>query len=144
MFMTTTSPQVPTQSNPLFEQWAHLLHLCGEWRELSNREGAAIAAGQWTQVAEAQLTKESLQKQIGSSISALRKEAAQEGTDVTSWLQGLGAELIAIEEKNCRLLKDQETVFCQQSKGLQKSRRSLRQMQKAYTGAAAPVWHSYS
>src|SRR5687768_13205483 len=78
---------------------AELLDLYDQWKNLSEREGAAILASDWTEVQRCQESKQELQPQI-IDVSDRVKSASQDTDEFEPRLRETINELIQLENKN--------------------------------------------
>ena len=110
------------------------LELCERWRLLSEAEGDAILAADWSKVAEAQAAKLELQ----TLLDAARQ---REGANVPA---PLAAHLIALEHRNQdRLRVRQQAAHAAQAE-LELAGQNLRRVHRAYAPGPPPRWNSFS
>lgn len=115
-----------------------LAELYGQWRTLTEQEGAAIRQSRWAAVEQCQAAKSRLQPRI-EEISLRLDGAAHE-----SRFRETVRELVAMEQRNSVLLDD-----CRQaaeSRILEDNRscRQLRRLQRLFIPPARQNWQSYS
>jgi hypothetical protein len=118
-----------------------------DWRILSEKEGAAISAGDWERVSVCQDQKQDLQNCIIKATEALQKEAATQGVNPKRTERGLRPiveRLIALELRNQELLAARRNAAEIEKAELERSGRNLRQVHQTYGGAREAAWKSYS
>ena len=124
-----------------------LLELCEQWRLLSEREGEGIHAADWNSVTAHQTEKKGLQGEISAAAEALRRETGRKGprqNEMEGRLGAMARRLLALEQRNQRLLRAQQEAARGKSGELQKALRNLQRLHQAYGAEPQPNWHSFS
>lgn len=115
-----------------------LAELFGQWRSLSEHEGAAIHDSAWSALAQLQSAKARLQPRI-EEVSRRIEPATHEAR-----FRGVVEGLMELERRNAALLsrrrREAESVVAD----CDRSRRSLRQLQRLYIPPSRRNWESYS
>jgi hypothetical protein len=126
---------------------AELIKLLGQWRELTKREGQAMAQNNWTVVAKQQARKQQLTSEISQAACLVRAShvgapmlAAAEKKEIDS----IVAELIAMETGNRDLVRSKREKTRAELDGLHQSSRVLGGIRQAYGGTPGHRWQSYS
>ena len=98
------------------------------WVEWTGREGDGIRAGNWVAVAEAQSAKRALQP--------LLEQARESRPD---WIPESESFLV-LERRNLEILREVRHLAGLEKDQLDRSRRSLAQLQRSYVARMEPVW----
>ena len=112
--------------------------LYGQWRVLTVQEGDAVDRSAWAEVDQCQAAKARLQPRIVEVTG--RVEVAVRTTRFRSVLD----ELIELENRNASLLQQRRREAQSAIGDLDRSCRSLRQIQRSYLPRARQNWQSYS
>jgi len=123
-----------------------IICLYEEWRGLTEREGEAIQHSDWPSVSACQAAKDTLQKRIIASEEALDLcIASAQWREIEDQVRGLLSELMALEQRNSRLLAGQRQKASESQAELGAARQQLRGVQRAYgPGMNSGTWQSYS
>lgn len=124
-----------------------LLDLYSQWRTWTDAEADAIRAAAWPQVNRCQNAKLRLQERILSATEQWHLEARLGGareTGVDPQVRRIVDELILLELRNGELVDSARRRARQQEDELDRSRRNLRQLQRAYAPSREALWQSYS
>lgn len=124
-----------------------LIDAYAAWEQWTQREGAAIEAGNWRRVSECQQTKLDLQGRIIQLTDAVNAQCAEAGLDPKNFepeLRRIINDLIALETRNTERLSKRRRSAEAQDLELNGASRQLRQVQKSYVHRAPGAWHSYS
>lgn len=111
---------------------------CRRWRELTQAEGHAIAAGNWDELIRLQDSKLQLQHFITAAVAELS------AGDLRREFHPVATELRHLEQANWEALATQCDQAHRQFAQLDASLRALQGVQRAYAGPGEPAWHSYS
>jgi hypothetical protein len=117
-----------------------------QWRQLTEAEGIAIAAGQWTQVELQQRAKQQLQSVLDSIRRDLRAACRACGRAVQGIereFHSLIEELLALEARNNQALVDRRTQAMSEEQRLQQAVQKLHQIRGAYALPRPMLWESY-
>lgn len=109
--------------------------LLAQWRELTVREGEAIQAGQWAEVARHQRFKAELQPAISRADQAARS---------APHLRAAVTELKALEQRNANWLGERISHAKRVRDEAEQSSRNLRRVRQSYASVTTSNWHSYS
>lgn len=109
-----------------------------QWRSLTEDEGEAIEAGDWTSVEQFQATKARLQPRI-IEVSQRLDVATHERQ-----FRAIVEELMQLERRNSASLQGRRQAANEQMRELDKASRHLRQLHKSYVPPARTHWQSYS
>ena len=121
-----------------------LLELYDQWKHLTEREGAAILASDWTEARDCQQKKQTLQPEI-IKASDLVKNPSRQGTDeFEPRLRECINELIQLETNNSATLETRLKSTRQEKEKLDRTSNRLRQIHKSYVPSQAPIWNQYS
>jgi hypothetical protein len=112
--------------------------LYGQWRSLTEEEGAAIQSGAWEQVGHFQAAKLRLQPRITELSQRLDQRTHERE------FRFVVDELIQLERRNDGWLHDRRRETQRQLEDLDKTSRNLRQLHKSYVPPARAHWQSYS
>ncbi len=121
--------------------------ICGEWRQLTEAEGRAIAASDWAEVDRHQQEKQKLQGRLGRVLESRRKPGFSLGNPPVKYestLPPLIASLISLEKANAQLLvvcreeARAKLAECNRASGI------LRDLNRTYGTSAIGHWTSYS
>ena len=126
---------------------SQLLELYFRWKRLSETEGTAILAANWSEVSRCQNDKAALQYGIITAHELLQKELSKcEGDPRMNdpQIRSIVIELILLEQRNGQWLDEQKEKAQQENRALTKTTKNLRAVHKAYASARSEVWHSYS
>ena len=117
-----------------------------QWRALTESEGQAIRAAQWSQVAVCQAEKRLLQTQIKAAGTELQRElsATTNRVAIEREFDLIVDELLVREIENSKFLAGQRQQAEQQESQLYQACRQLRQIHQAYGTERHALWHSYS
>ena len=115
-----------------------LAGLYDQWRDLTEEEGRAIEAADWSRVAVCQSGKSRLQPRI-VEVAGRIEAAAHERQ-----FQPVVAQLIEVEQANRGRLQQQRDSAQERRQELDRSSRHLRQLHQAYAPASRTNWQSYS
>ena len=126
---------------------AELWDLYGEWKRLTEKEGAAILTGQWSEVRACQRAKEQLQPKIvrltdelkaGLTSPTLREE-------IDLLVRKHVNQLIQLESKNHSILEQHMAELELERASLDETASRLRKVHQSYaTPTGAPLWDQYS
>ncbi len=109
--------------------------LSDSWRELTERESAALTAEDWSQVTTLQANKTALQTRISELPSGIFGERQVRATL---------ADLMAREQRNLELLTALQHQRRQEQQELEHTRQNLRAVQRSYGGQRLQTaWQSY-
>jgi triphosphoribosyl-dephospho-CoA synthetase len=117
-----------------------------QWRQLTEEEGSAIAAGQWMQVELLQKTKRQLQSFIDSTRQDLRdacKACGKAVQGIEREFYSLIEELLALEARNNQTVVDRRTQATAEEQRLQQAVQKLHQIRVAYALPRPALWESY-
>lgn len=112
--------------------------LCDEWSRLSESEGAAIEASDWSAVKECQNRKKLLQTQISSEAQKVKATSA----DLVSG--PLIQKLMAQELHNQALLNQKQQKLREKKEDIDRSSRNLVKVRSAYSRRPDSIWNSFS
>ena len=115
-----------------------LASLYEQWRHLTEEEGRAIDAGDWSHVAVCQSGKSRLQPRIVEVSRRLDAATHEEH------FRPVVAQLMEMEHANRDRLQKQREWAEERRQELDRSSRHLRQLHQAYVAPARPNWQSYS
>ncbi len=124
-----------------------LAALYEDWRRLSEDEGQAISQGAWDLVDRCQTAKFELQARIIAASDRLQAEWAESPDRRAAeepHFRQLVEQLICLESRNSERLASQRRTAEADRQALDKSTRSLRDIQRLYGGPRGPSWNSYS
>jgi hypothetical protein len=117
-----------------------------QWRQLTEAEGAAISAGQWTQVELLQKTKKQLQSFIDDIRRDLRAACRTYGgiaRELEREFRSLMGELLALETRNNQTLVERRIQAVAEEQRLQQAVQKLHQIRGAYALPGSAHWESY-
>jgi len=126
---------------------AQLTRLLAEWQRLTELEGAAILSENWPEVAQHQSAKALLGPDITQALEQFR--AARPGGQTPAPatpdpFAAAAAPLLALETRN----RDALRAKCQRKRAelaaASQTTRNLQGLRRAYGGANAHLWQSYS
>ena len=126
---------------------SQLRSLYEQWRLLTEQEGTAIRAADWTRVGECQSEKNRLQSRIQKVDDELEQELRTRGGSrkaLENEFRAVVQELIQRERENDRELAAQRGIAEESRQELHQASRQLRQVHRAYAPGQPPLWHSYS
>ena len=109
----------------ILEPAAELLGLYQEWKRLTENEGAAIIASDWTEVRSCQKEKQALQPKIIRATEAA-KHGAGGGVDFDLKIRECVNELIQLETRNSEQLGERLAVAEKERKGLDRTSHRLK------------------
>jgi len=126
---------------------SELEHLFGEWRQLSEAEGRAIAGDDWAEVQLQQRRKEDLQVRLSRAMGD--GQNLWPGTGGTNAVferqfRPLIAELISLETMNAQLVATRRENAQREFTECDRAAGNLRCLNRAYGTAAGGQWTSYS
>ena len=124
-----------------------LENLFGEWRQLTEAEGRAIAGGDWTEVQQQQQRKENLQVRLDCATEAWRKlwpGTGETQADFERQFRPIIAELISLEAANARRVATRRENAQREFAECDRATGNLRGLNRAYGASAAGHWTSYS
>jgi hypothetical protein len=122
---------------------AQLLELYSQWKHLTEREGAAILASDWTEVRRCQEGKQTLQPQI-VKVSDQAKRATRQAHEFEPRLRECVNQLIQLETSNSATLETRMKSTRQEKENLDRTSSRLRQIHKSYVPSQASAWNQYS
>jgi hypothetical protein len=125
------------------ESNAELLELYQEWKRLTEEEGAAIGALDWTAVRSCQKDKQGLQPKIIRATDAA-KNAPGGGIQFEAKIRECVNELIQLEMRNSERLGKRLAAVEKERSGLEQTSHRLKQVQKSYSSTRGPAWDQYS
>jgi hypothetical protein len=124
-----------------------LLRLLAGWRELTEREGEAIARADWPAVTRQQDLKAELRLRLTPAFAALQS-AIPETADAAGKQDGaldlVVSELVALETRNRDLLRSRRTARKAELDRVNATVANLRQLRRAYDQGPSSLWQSYS
>lgn len=126
---------------------SQLRSLYEQWRLLTEQEGRAIRAADWTQVGECQSEKHRLQSRIQKADLELQQEARTRSASrkaIENEFRAVIEELIVRERDNDRELRAKLGIAEEHRQELDQASRQLSQVHQAYAPGPPPLWHSYS
>jgi hypothetical protein len=109
-----------------------------QWRLLTEEEGDAIEAGDWTRLHQSQAGKTRLQPRI-DEVSR-RVDAGVAAAE----FRPIVARLMDLERRNQARLKSRQQDAQAEKRELDRSSRHLRQLHQTYVPPARAHWQSYS
>ena len=115
-----------------------LAGLYDQWHDLTEEEGRAIDAADWSRVAVCQSGKSRLQPRIVEVSSRL------EAVEHQQHFQPVVARLIELEQANRERLEQKRESAQERRQELDRSSRHFRQLHQAYVPPARANWQSYS
>jgi hypothetical protein len=115
-----------------------LASLYEQWRHLTEEEGRAIDAADWSRVAVCQSGKSRLQPRIVEVSQRL------DATTHEQQFRPIVAQLMEMEHANRDRLQKQRESAEERKQELDRSSRHLRQLHQAYVPPARANWQSYS
>ena len=118
---------------------AELLELYQQWRQLTEREGAAIIASNWTEVRSCQKTKQQLQPKIILATDLAKNEPGG-GPEFEAQIRNCVNELIQLEARNSQTLEQRLHEAEQERSSLQQTSHRLRRVQMSYSAARGSAW----
>jgi hypothetical protein len=120
--------------------------LCREWRALTEAEAGAIGAAAWQRVADLQRAKGRLQPAFREASAPFDSATnASPGLSLArKTLQGMLAELMALEKQNLASLARQVAAMQQGRRDLDSSAQNLRRLHRSYSAPHRGVWERYS
>jgi hypothetical protein len=124
-----------------------LEHLFGEWRQLTEAEGRAIAGDDWTEVQRQQKRKEDLQVRLLCATEAWRNlwpSTGETHADFERQFRPLIAELISLETTNAQLVATRRENAHREFAECDRAAENLRGLNRAYGTSAGGHWSSYS
>ena len=122
---------------------AELLHAYREWRRLAEAEGQAIEMRDWTLLADCQKAIEDFQKLVGALNTEARHEWERTGQDCDkkeAILRVFRHELVAITQRNQRLLQAAQAEAQNKLNDLNEAGRNLKLLQRSYAYGADSAW----
>ncbi len=120
-----------------------LLELYEQWKSLTQREGAAILASDWTEVRRCQEKKQKLQPEIIHASEQMKK-ALRDGNDVEPRLRECINELIQLETNNSANLEVRIQAAKDEKDDLDRTSSRLKQIHKSYVPLQTSGWNHYS
>jgi hypothetical protein len=122
---------------------AELLELYQEWKRLTEQEGAAIMASNWTEVRSCQKAKQELQPRIIQATDGA-KNAPGERSEFEAQIRECVNELIRLETRNSEALGKRLEAAEKEKGGLEQTSQRLKRVQKSYSGQRESAWDQYS
>jgi hypothetical protein len=116
------------------------------WGQLTEAEGAAIAAGRWTEVESLQRTKHQFQSIIDDArrdLRAANRAAGKAARGIEQEFLPLIEELLASEARNSQTLVARRAQAVVEEQRLQQAVQKLHQIRGAYTLPRPTLWESY-
>ncbi|MGZ8898650.1 MAG: hypothetical protein ACXW3Z_01020 [Limisphaerales bacterium] len=123
----------------LMDAHAELLELYQEWKQLTEKEGAAILASNWGEVRSCQKAKQQLQPRIIHATDLAKHEPGG-GPEFETQIRECVNELIQLEALNSQTLEKRLQEAEKERCGLQQTSHRLKRVQKSYTGARGSAW----
>jgi predicted RNase H-like nuclease (RuvC/YqgF family) len=120
-----------------------LLELYDQWKSLTEREGAAILASDWTEVHRCQQSKQKLQPQIIHASDEI-KNLSRHMDQFEPRLRECINELIQLENFNSANLELRLKSAREEKDNLDRTSQRLRQIHKSYVPSQGSVWDQYS
>jgi hypothetical protein len=124
-----------------------LLEAYAEWRRLSEQEGEAIRARDWSRVTECQNLLSALQPRIIRLTDQARQEWQRAGLDRAEkegQLRRIISGLIELEAENSALLTAGKEAARKQIDQLDGARQNLKRVQRSYSPQRPAIWNSFS
>lgn len=118
---------------------AELLALYQQWKQLTEQEGAAIIASNWTEVRSCQKTKQQLQPKIIRATDVAKHEPGG-GPEFETQIRNCVNELIQLETRNSQTLEQRLHQAEQERSSLQQTSHRLRRVQMSYSGPRGSAW----
>lgn len=118
---------------------AELLSLYQEWKQLTEKEGAAIMSSDWSKVRSCQKIKQQLQPKIILATD-LAKAAPGGGPDFEAQIRDCVNELIQLEAHNSQTLEKRLEQAEKERSSLDQTSHRLKRVQKSYTGNRGSAW----
>jgi hypothetical protein len=118
-----------------------------EWRQLAEKEGEAIQAGDWMRVCDCQNALQQLQPRIIRYSEEAQQEWARLGADRTAKENRLREQvksLIELEWRNHSLLDVKRQAVQAELTELARAGFTLRRIQRHYAPARGAAWTSFS
>lgn len=134
------APRVSRSRQQLFD-------LYKQWESLTQSEWEAICGSRWPELAGLQAGKRALQDSIATAAQEWETECQRRGFRVEHSRHefcGIVESLVRLEARNIEYLEAQMERVRAETKELDGSTKSLRQVKKAYSLVPNPIWHSYS
>ena len=122
---------------------AELLELYQEWKQLTEKEGAAIIASDWVEVRSCQKSKQQLQPKIIQASDAA-KNAPGGRSEFEAQIRECVNELIQLETRNSEALGKRLEAAEKERSGLDQTSQRLKRVQKSYSGTRESAWDQYS
>lgn len=120
-----------------------LENLLGEWRQLTEAEGRAIAGDDWTEVQRQQKRKEGLQAQLVCAREAWPRSGLNQA-DFEQRFRPLVAQLIALETANAQRVVTRRENAKREFAECDRTVENLRGLNRAYGTSDGGHWTSYS
>ena len=112
------------------------------WKELTQREGAAIRGSNWSEVHSVQKRKRSLQAEIIRLTDKAKATCPEEGFD--AHLRSIVNELIALETQNNLILQTCVDSAADEKQRLDTASSQLRRVHSRYVPSREPAWENLS
>jgi hypothetical protein len=122
---------------------AELLEFYQEWKELTEKEGAAILSSDWAEVRFCQKAKQQLQPQI-IHATELARTVPSGGPEFETRIRDCVNELIQLEARNSQILEKRLEEAEKERNGLEQTSHRLKRVQKSYSGTRGSAWDHYS
>lgn len=126
---------------------ASLNDLYGQWRALTDAEGDAIRAGDWSAVKNVQSRKEILKRELLAAADVWHAEWSKPDEGKREYervFRPVISELIALEQRNHAWLCEQRARAQAEINELDASSRNLRGINRAYSSGTRSCWQTYS
>ncbi|MGD1019096.1 MAG: hypothetical protein ABSA12_07225 [Verrucomicrobiia bacterium] len=117
------------------------------WRQLTEAEGSAISAGQWTQVESLQVAKQQLRSFIDGARHDLRAACQACGMatrGIEQEFRSLIFQLLDLEHANAEVLAAKRDRASQEKEEVGHVIQKLRELRRAYAPTRPSVWETYS
>lgn len=122
---------------------AELLELYQQWKGLTEQEGAAIYALNWSEVRRCQKQKQQLQPEI-IRVTGLIKSRSGESLLIDARIRDCVNELIQLESTNSAALEKRLESARKEMDDLDQTSHRLRQVHKSYVQSPGNAWNQYS
>jgi hypothetical protein len=122
---------------------AELLELYQQWKSLTEQEGAAIHALNWSEVRRCQKQKQLLQPEI-IRVAGLIKSTTGVNLQIEARIRDCINELIQLESTNSAALEKRLESARKEMDDLDQTSHKLRQVHKSYAGSFGSSWSQYS
>jgi hypothetical protein len=121
-----------------------LWELYREWKTLTEQEGAAILASDWTLVRESQTKKQQLQIEIVHATDLVKADSRSEPQMFDDRLRHVVNELILLETQNSAVLAHRLKGVEGQRRELEATSGRLRRLHTTYVPRRSSVWENVS